>query len=161
MRSSCPGIFLGTRSLGSGKITTVNVTASNWPGQRSTSNGGRMILSRLGQGGMGQVFKAVHRRMERIVALKMLAPELVRTPDSLRRFQQEVKVHRDVKPANLIVECGDLSPRFVSPGAPELPAGAPRQGQRAATSRRTPRGTSRFWTWAWHISTRAAAGRTN
>src|SRR4051812_12149510 len=32
------------------------------------------VLDRLGAGGMGAVFKARHRRMKRVVALKVLAP---------------------------------------------------------------------------------------
>ena len=34
--------------------------------------GNYTILDKIGAGGMGQVFKAEHRRMERIVAIKML-----------------------------------------------------------------------------------------
>src|SRR5262245_35247923 len=38
------------------------------------------ILDRLGAGGMGTVFKARHRRMKRIVALKVLAANLSNNP---------------------------------------------------------------------------------
>src|SRR5277367_2788843 len=34
--------------------------------------GGYTIHDKIGAGGMGQVFKALHRRMERVVAIKML-----------------------------------------------------------------------------------------
>jgi hypothetical protein len=40
--------------------------------------GNYTILDKIGQGGMGQVFKAQHRRMDRIVAIKML-------PDSVSK----------------------------------------------------------------------------
>ncbi|WP_197443592.1 protein kinase domain-containing protein [Maioricimonas rarisocia] len=53
--------------------------------------GNYVLLDQLGQGGMGTVFKAEHRRMKRIVALKTLSDEITRTPDLLARFQREVQ----------------------------------------------------------------------
>src|SRR5689334_5540085 len=53
--------------------------------------GNYTILDKIGAGGMGQVFKAVHRRMERIVAIKMLPPATTKDPVALARFQREVK----------------------------------------------------------------------
>jgi serine/threonine protein kinase len=48
------------------------------------------ILERIGAGGMGEVFRARHRRMNRIVALKVLPPTAVASPEALRRFEREV-----------------------------------------------------------------------
>ncbi|QDU25093.1 Serine/threonine-protein kinase Pkn1 [Anatilimnocola aggregata] len=53
--------------------------------------GNYTVLEKLGQGGMGAVYKAEHRSMERIVALKVLSPAITKTPEVVRRFQQEVK----------------------------------------------------------------------
>lgn len=53
--------------------------------------GNYVILDQLGQGGMGVVLKAMHRRMERIVALKVLSPKIVKSPGLLERFQREVR----------------------------------------------------------------------
>jgi len=50
-----------------------------------------VILDKLGQGGMGLVLKAEHRRMKRLVALKVLSPKVTKTPEALRRFQREVE----------------------------------------------------------------------
>jgi serine/threonine protein kinase len=49
------------------------------------------IVARLGYGGMGEVFKAVHTSMERIVALKVLAPNRLQDARALARFKREVK----------------------------------------------------------------------
>jgi len=45
----------------------------------------------LGSGGMGAVYKAEHRRMERQVALKVMNPELMNRPAMVERFHREVK----------------------------------------------------------------------
>jgi hypothetical protein len=49
------------------------------------------ILELLGQGGMGAVYKAEHRVMERLVALKVINSNLVGGPAAVQRFEQEVK----------------------------------------------------------------------
>ncbi len=50
-----------------------------------------VLLDKIGQGGMGAVFKAVHRHMRREVALKVLHADLAESPDSLQRFQREMR----------------------------------------------------------------------
>src|SRR5579871_1316838 len=52
--------------------------------------GNYTILDKIGAGGMGQVYKARHRRMERIVAVKMLPPDVARNDAAQARFQREV-----------------------------------------------------------------------
>ncbi len=49
------------------------------------------VLERLGAGGMGTVFKAEHRLMRRIVALKVIHGDLLQTPGGVERFHQEVR----------------------------------------------------------------------
>src|SRR5688572_12000411 len=48
------------------------------------------VLDQIGAGAMGQVYKAQHRRMKRIVALKVLPATALRSKDSVERFHREV-----------------------------------------------------------------------
>jgi serine/threonine protein kinase/tetratricopeptide (TPR) repeat protein len=65
--------------------------------------GGRYeILGILGQGGMGAVYKARDREVDREVALKVIRPELAGHPDVLRRFKQELILARQVTHKNVV-----------------------------------------------------------
>src|SRR5262245_12762237 len=50
-----------------------------------------VVLDKLGQGGMGVVLKAQHKRMKRLVAMKMLATALLKNDDLVQRFYREVE----------------------------------------------------------------------
>jgi serine/threonine protein kinase/tetratricopeptide (TPR) repeat protein/TolB-like protein len=65
--------------------------------------GGRyQIMKRLGEGGMGAVYKARDHELDRLVALKVIRPELAGHPDILRRFKQELILARQVTHKNVV-----------------------------------------------------------
>ena len=65
--------------------------------------GGRYeILLLLGEGGMGAVYKALDREVERTVALKLIRPELASNPSILARFKQELLTAHQVTHKNVI-----------------------------------------------------------
>ena len=74
-----------------GKLTKFQAEAIYRGKPKGLVLGDYALLEHIGQGGMGQVFKAQHRRMKRIVALKKLPPELTKSPEAIGRFQQEVE----------------------------------------------------------------------
>jgi formylglycine-generating enzyme required for sulfatase activity len=50
-----------------------------------------VLLEPLGAGGMGRVFKARHRRLNKLVAVKVLAPDLLRCAEARARFRREAE----------------------------------------------------------------------
>ncbi len=51
-----------------------------------------VILDRIGSGSMGRVYKAHHAMMDRVVALKIIAPEIASNERVVARFQREMKL---------------------------------------------------------------------
>jgi len=64
--------------------------------------GNYRIVSKLGAGGMGEVFLAEDARLDRKVAVKFLNEELGKDPDKLSRFIQEAKAASALNHPNII-----------------------------------------------------------
>jgi eukaryotic-like serine/threonine-protein kinase len=60
------------------------------------------IVSRIGSGGFGTVYRAEDRLVHEEVVLKVLAPQLSRDPETLRRFVREMKLARRIVHPNVI-----------------------------------------------------------
>ncbi len=70
---------------------------------KELSVGRFLLLDKLGDGGMGQVYKAKDRRMGRVVALKVMRKEKLANADSVKRFHQEVQAASQLNHPNIVV----------------------------------------------------------
>ena len=52
------------------------------------------ITDKIGEGGMGAVFRGIDVMLEREVAIKMLRPELSSQPNIVERFRSEAEIGR-------------------------------------------------------------------
>jgi hypothetical protein len=71
------------------------------------------VLGLLGAGGMGEVFRAEHRLMERVVALKVMHQTLLNRPAAVAQFREEVKAatrlcHPNIVAAYDAEQAGDV-----------------------------------------------------
>jgi serine/threonine protein kinase len=69
---------------------------------RALQLGNYVILDRIGAGGMGQVFKARHQRMDRTVAIKLLPRKLMSNPAAIARFDREVRAAARLNHPNIV-----------------------------------------------------------
>lgn len=70
--------------------------------------GGRLLLGeyllidKIGAGGMGQVFKAIHRRMGRTAAVKLLPKKALAAPQAIERFRREARAAARLSHPNIV-----------------------------------------------------------
>ena len=60
------------------------------------------VLDKIGQGGMGIVLKAQHRRMKRMVAVKMLPVAALKNEEAVKRFYREVEAAARLAHPNIV-----------------------------------------------------------
>lgn len=73
-----------------------------------------LLLELIGQGGMGRVYLARDTRLNRRVALKILAPERMNNSRAVERFKREARVGAQLQHENLvrIYDFGQANGRF-------------------------------------------------
>jgi len=70
--------------------------------QPGTRLGNYEVLSELGAGGMGEVYKAKDLKLGREVAIKVLPEEMSADPSRLRRFEQEARAASALNHPNIV-----------------------------------------------------------
>jgi len=82
---------LAANLVTAGKLTDYQAAAILRGRGKSLVFGEYILVERCGSGGMGHVFRARHRRMNRVVALKVMSTAALRSADALKRFEREAR----------------------------------------------------------------------
>lgn len=94
--------MLAQRLVAAGRLTSFQASSICGGGAPSLVIGPYVVLDLLGSGGMGVVYKAEHRTMRRIVALKVIAPTVLQSPAAVRRFAREVQATARLDHPNIV-----------------------------------------------------------
>src|SRR5262249_44803593 len=91
LRPGADGTALAQALVEQGTLTPFQIDAVLNKRYEKLHIGNYVILDKIGAGGMGAVYKARHRRMKRVVALKVLTRNLCKDKTFVQRFQREVE----------------------------------------------------------------------
>lgn len=84
------------------QLTAFQATELLSKGRTPLVLGDYLLLDRIGAGGMGQVFKAQHRHMERLVAIKLVTEAMTKDASAVQRFQRELKAAAKLMHPNIV-----------------------------------------------------------
>ncbi len=85
-----------------GKLTAYQAQMLYQGDGKSLVMGNYVIVDKLGQGGMGVVLKAEHKRLRRVVAIKLLLPAAMESADAVRRFRRELETAAMLTHPNIV-----------------------------------------------------------
>jgi len=94
---------LGRELMQRGWLTAYQVNQLLQGNGKDLILGQYLLLERLGEGGMGQVFKARHRGLGKIVALKVIRKDRLTDPEAVRRFQREIQLVAQLSHPNVVM----------------------------------------------------------
>ena len=95
-------ITLGEQLVSRGLLTPFQLDSLLRTAKPGLVLGEYVILSPLGRGGMGAVYKARHRRMDRLVALKVLPSSAAHDPHAASRFSREIRAVSRLSHPNIV-----------------------------------------------------------
>src|SRR5262245_56299164 len=97
------GEAVARRLIAAGKLTPFQAAAVRDRHFEELVIGNYQVLDRLGVGGMGTVYKARHRRMKRVVAIKVLSRSVGQSEKFVQRFQREVEAVARLSHPNIVM----------------------------------------------------------
>lgn len=91
-------------TLGDASVTAPERMQEDEPALRAgTVLAGRYEIQRMiGEGGMGEVYLARHKGIDKLVAIKLLAPDRARRPKTISRFIQEAKATSKIRHEHIV-----------------------------------------------------------
>ncbi len=96
------GDGLGQALVQAGKLSEFQAAELSAGSDTPLILGDYVLLARIGAGGMGQVFKAEHRHMRRLAAIKLLPSALTKNEAAVKRFQREVQAAARLTHPNVV-----------------------------------------------------------
>jgi serine/threonine protein kinase len=100
---SLDGEAMAERLVSGGKLTRFQADAVRERRFEELLIGNYQVLDRLGAGAMGTVYKARHKRMKRVVAIKVLSRSVGQSEKLVRRFQREVEAVARLSHPNIVM----------------------------------------------------------
>ncbi len=95
----------GTQVISSEKISVSPTETLETPKEELTTGsvfaGRYQIIEVLGKGGMGKVYRALDKKLNEEVALKLVKPEIASDKKTLERFSNELKIARKITHKNV------------------------------------------------------------
>lgn len=97
------GSRIASRMVANGTLSVYQANALIRGHASELRMGNYEIMDKLGVGGMGAVYKARHRRMKRVVALKVLNQSVAKSSLFAQRFQREVETIAKLQHPNIVM----------------------------------------------------------